>query len=59
MYIDRNYIITLNEQRPILAEFKNGRKVEYTTDILNLLFTDKEVVCVSDLDTGEIIFCTL
>jgi len=59
MYIDRDYLLKLTTRRPIIAEFKNGTRAEYTTDVLQLLFTDPEVVNVTAADTGEIIFCTL
>ena len=41
---------------PITAYFKDGTSAEYTTDILNLLKTDKDVTCITDGETGEIIF---
>ena len=59
MYIARDYIVDLKERRDIVAKFKDGREVKYTTDILNMLFTDKNIDTVYDLETGEIIFCIL
>lgn len=59
MYIARDYITSLTSRREVVAIFKNGRRVTYTTDILNLLFTDREIDTVYDLETGEVIFCIL
>lgn len=59
MYIARDYITSLTSRRDVVAIFKNGRRVTYTTDILNLLFTDREIDTVYDLETGEVIFCIL
>ena len=59
MYIARDYITSLTSRREVVAVFKNGRRVTYTTDILNLLFTDREIDTVYDLETGEVIFCIL
>lgn len=59
MYIARDYITNLTSRREVVAIFKNGRRVTYTTDILNLLFTDREIDTVYDLETGEVIFCIL
>ena len=59
MYIARDYITSLTSRREVVAIFKNGRRVTYTTDILNLLFTDHEIDTVYDLETGEVIFCIL
>ena len=59
MYIARDYITSLTDRREVVAVFKNGRRVTYTTDILNLLFTDRDIDTVYDLETGEVIFCIL
>jgi len=59
MYIARDYITSLTSRREVVAIFKNGRRVTYTTDILNLLFTDREIDTVYDQETGEVIFCIL
>jgi len=59
MYIARDYITSLTSRREVVAIFKNGRRVTYTTDILNLLFTDREIDTVYDQETGEVFFCIL
>ncbi len=59
MYIARDYIVSLDGRRDIVAKFKDGREATYTTDVLNLLFTDKDIDTVYDLETGEVIFCIM
>lgn len=59
MYIARDYIVALDGRRDIVAKFKDGREATYTTDVLNLLFTDKDIDTVYDLETGEVIFCIM
>ena len=41
---------------PITAYFKDGTVADYTTDILYLLKTDKDVFCITDGITGEVIY---
>ena len=41
---------------PITAYFKDGSAIDYTTEILNLLKTDKDVICITDGITGEVIY---
>lgn len=53
------FINTMNNNKkihPITAYFKDGTSAEYTTDILNLLKTDKDVICITDGITGEVIY---
>lgn len=59
MYIARDYIVALDGRRNIVAKFKDGREATYTTDVLNLLFTDNDIETVYDQETGEVIFCIL
>ena len=40
----------------IQATFRNGEKVNYTSATMELLKTDKTVVEIVSLDTGEIYF---
>ena len=40
----------------ITVYFKDGSEAEYTTNILDLLKTDPDVVTITDAETGEIIF---
>ena len=41
----------------ILVKFKNKSELcEYTTDVLNLLLTDKDVEYICLSETGEIIY---
>ena len=42
--------------RLIIATFENGRSVNYTAAILEYLKTDKEVICIIDAATGEVLF---
>ena len=46
---------TTNAER-IEAEFKNGDKVNYTMDTYHLLISDKQVLQVVSLETGEVYF---
>lgn len=57
MYIAKDYQVPIIGRRDIVAIFKDGREVNYTTDILNLLLTDKDIDTVYDMETGEVIFC--
>lgn len=40
----------------IIACFRNGKQVRYTTAIYDLLTTDKSIECILNAETGEIIF---
>ena len=40
----------------ILVTFRNGQQDIYTTNILNLLKTDKDVTEIMDMETGELLF---
>lgn len=42
--------------RLITARFLSGEEVEYTTDVLDLLKTDKDVEWVVDSLTGEVLY---
>ena len=42
--------------RLIIARFLSGEEVEYTTDVLDLLKTDKDVEWVVDSLTGEVLY---
>lgn len=45
------------DAKEILVKFKNRNElVKYTTNILNLLITDKEVEYICLADTGELIY---
>ena len=57
MYIAKDYQVPIIGNRGIVAIFKDGREVNYTTDILPLLLTDKDIDTVYDTETGEVIFC--
>lgn len=41
--------------KKILVTFENGKTALYTTSILHLLLTDKEVISIVDFETGEVI----
>lgn len=56
MYIDNSYLAAVTIRRPIIAEFTSGQIANYTTDVLHLLMSDPEVVCITAEDTGEIIY---
>ena len=55
-----NFFITTafnpNPTKTITAHFKNGTSAQYTIDIYNLLITDNDVECITDGETGEIIY---
>lgn len=55
-----NFFITTafnpNPAKTITAHFKNGTSAQYTMDTYNLLITDNDVECITDGDSGEIIF---
>ena len=40
----------------ITALFVNGRTVDYTTAIYNLLITDPEVLMITEKNTGTILY---
>ena len=40
----------------ITVLFVNGRKVDYTTAIYNLLITDPEVLMITEKSTGAILY---
>ena len=42
--------------KEITAHFTDGSTAIYTMAIYNLLATDKTVVCITDSDTGEVIY---
>ena len=39
----------------IKARFANGREAFYTVEVLKLMMTDKYVVEIMDMETGEIL----
>ena len=43
-------------QMEIIVTFKNGRKVNYTMNIYNLLMTDPDVMEIMDANTGEMLY---
>lgn len=45
-----------NLAKTITAHFKNGTSAQYTMDIYNLLISDNDVECITDGETGEIIY---
>lgn len=54
-----NYVKDINKilgTRLIIARFLSGEEVEYTTDVLDLLKTDKDVEWVVDSLTGEVLY---
>ena len=42
--------------KEITAHFADGSAAVYTMAIYNLLITDKTVICITDNDTGEVIY---
>ena len=42
--------------KEITAHFADGSTAVYTMAIYNLLITDKTVNCITDNDTGEVIY---
>lgn len=58
-YMFDNCIIDMDKilgKRLITARFLSGEEVEYTTDVLDLLKTDKDVEWVVDSLTGEVLY---
>ena len=51
-----NAMFNNEEHHKIIAYFRNGNSATYTTNILNLLKTDPDVIDIIDAETGEIIF---
>lgn len=51
-----NAINKILSTRIITARFLSGEEVEYTTDVLDLLKTDKDVEWVVDSLTGEVLY---
>ena len=47
---------TNNKVHIITAHFKDGQKVEYTINILDMLKDEKNIKCITDNETGEIIW---
>ena len=45
-----------NPTKIITAHFKNGTDAQYTMDIYYLLISDDDIMCISDGETGEIIY---
>ena len=45
-----------NGGRYITAVFKNGKKINFTTEVLNLLTSDPEVLQIEETKTGNILF---
>ena len=45
-----------NPAKTITAHFKDGTSAQYTMDIYNLLISDKDIECITDGETGEIIY---
>lgn len=57
--IYNDFVNTLNRDKKvhiIIAHFKNGQTVEYTTNILDMLKSEKDIICITDKETGEIIW---
>jgi hypothetical protein len=58
-YSNNDFIKALDTNKKvhvITAHFKNGQKVEYTIDILDMLKDEKDITCITDNETGEIIW---
>lgn len=58
-YSNNDFINALKQEQKahiIIAHFKNGQKVEYTTNILDMLKEEKDIICITDKETGEIIW---
>ena len=47
---------TQHTDKAITAHFADGSTAIYTMAIYNLLTTDKAVNCITDNDTGEVIY---
>ena len=47
---------TQHTDKAITAHFADGSTAIYTMAIYNLLITDKAVNCITDNDTGEVIY---
>jgi hypothetical protein len=47
---------TQHTDKEITAHFTDGSTAIYTMAIYNLLITDKAVNCITDNDTGEVIY---
>jgi hypothetical protein len=45
--------LTAEQGAPIVATFKDGTSAQYTSNILNLLKSDKSVINIIDATTGE------
>ena len=43
-------------KRNITATFTNGKKVNYTVNVLGLLLTDENVILIEETETGNILF---
>ena len=54
--VNENMKRNKSKHKEIIVEFKNGKKVKYTTDILNLLLNDPEVLMIMDANTGEVMY---
>ena len=54
--VNENMKRNKSKRKEIIVEFKNGKKVKYTTDILNLLLNDPEVLMIMDANTGEVMY---
>lgn len=59
LYSNNDFINALESNKKvhiITAHFGNGKKVEYTTNILDMLKEEKDIICITDNETGEIIW---
>lgn len=58
--INNNFFLEMvfspTNAKKITAYFKNGQSANYTMDIYDLLITDADIDCITDGETGEIIF---
>lgn len=50
------YIFLNKKDKHITATFRNGKQVNFTTNVLNLLLTDPEVETIAETKTGNIIY---
>lgn len=51
-----NTVLNNKKQNEIRAYFRDGKEVIYTYNIIDLLKTENDVVCITDNQTGEILW---